>query len=109
MRTRAVSKFSAGANLSFTERISKLHLKRQELIRPVQENPKEYVLLSIRDLAQRLKTDPATVLRIVRGLGFDSYREFKAYLHELSIASDVAVIPEHGGDKKRKLQEVSDN
>jgi len=91
MRTRAVSKFSAGANLSFTERISKLHLKRQELIRPVQENPKEYVLLSIRDLAQRLKTDPATVLRIVRGLGFDSYREFKAYLHELSIASATSL------------------
>jgi len=91
MRTRAVSKFSAGANLSFTERISKLHLKRQELIRPVQENPKEYVLLSIRDLAQRLKTDPATVLRIVRGLGFDSYREFKSYLHELSIASATSL------------------
>jgi RpiR family carbohydrate utilization transcriptional regulator len=89
MRTRATNRFSN--NSSFTERIGKLHLKRQELIRPVQENPKEYVLLSIRDLAQRLKTDPATVLRIVRGLGFDSYREFKAYLHELSIASATSL------------------
>src|SRR6516165_10471209 len=28
---------------------------------------------------------------------------------ELSIASDAAVIPKHGSDKKRKLQEVSEN
>jgi DNA-binding MurR/RpiR family transcriptional regulator len=85
MKKRVKSTLQSGS-MSFTERISWLHKKRQELIRPVQENPREYVLLSIRDLA-RLKTDPATVLRIVRGLGFESYREFKAYLHELSIAS----------------------
>jgi len=90
VRKRAVTKVDS-AKLSFTERIGTLHLKRHELIRPVQENPKEYVLLSIRGLAARLKTDPATVLRIVRGLGFESYREFKAYLHELSIASATSL------------------
>ena len=77
--------------LSFSDRIACLNKTRQELIRPVQEHPREYVLMSIRGMAQRLKTDPATVLRIVRGLGFASYHEFKAYLHELSIASATSL------------------
>ena len=73
--------------MSFGERIARLHKKRQELIRPVQENPQDYVLMSVRALAEKLQTDPATVMRIVQGLGFDSYKDFKAYLHELSIAN----------------------
>jgi RpiR family carbohydrate utilization transcriptional regulator len=68
------------------ERIDKLSVKRQEIIRPILEHPKEYVLLSVRSLAERLNTDPATVVRIVRGLGFDSYRNFQRHLHEISIA-----------------------
>jgi DNA-binding MurR/RpiR family transcriptional regulator len=76
---------------SFAERIGWLNKKRKELIRPVQEHPRDYVLLSIRDLAGKLGTDPATVLRIVRGLGFGSYRTFKVYLHELSIASATSL------------------
>jgi len=72
--------------LSFADRVARLNRTRRELIRPVQEHPRDYVLMSIRAMAQSLKTDPATVLRIVRGIGFSSYREFKAYLHELSIA-----------------------
>jgi DNA-binding MurR/RpiR family transcriptional regulator len=68
------------------ELIEKLSVKRQEIIRPILEHPREYVLLSVRSMAQRLKTDPATVVRIVRGLGFDSYRNFQKHLHELSIA-----------------------
>lgn len=77
--------------MSFSERIAGLHKKRRELMRPVQENPRMYVLMSIRALAKELQTDPATVLRIVRGLGFASYREFKTYLHELSIASATSL------------------
>lgn len=76
---------------SFAERISRLSKKRRELIRPIQEHPREYVLLPIRDVAAKLRTDPATVLRIVRGLGFASYRTFKVYLHELSIASATSL------------------
>ncbi|ABF43058.1 transcriptional regulator, RpiR family [Candidatus Koribacter versatilis Ellin345] len=77
--------------LSFAERMERLSKKRSELIRPVQERPRDYVLLSIRDVAAKLGTDPATVLRTVRGLGFESYREFKAYLHQLSIASATSL------------------
>ena len=76
---------------SFSERIALLHQKRRELIRPVQENPRDFVLSSIRDLAKKLKTDPATVLRIVRAMGFPSYRDFKSYLHDLSVASATSL------------------
>src|SRR5690348_8419177 len=77
--------------LSFGERIGQLSVKRQELIRPVQERPRDYVLLPIRDVARKLGTDPATVLRIVRTMGFPSYRQFKTYLHELSVASATSL------------------
>ena len=68
-----------------TERINQLTSKRQEIIRPILENPREFVLLSVRSMAKRLHTDPATVVRIVRGLGFPSYRDFQRHLHDLSI------------------------
>jgi hypothetical protein len=60
--------------------------KRQEILRPVLEHPRGFVLLSVRAMAKRLGTDPATVVRIVRVLGFDSFREFQKHLHDLSIA-----------------------
>jgi DNA-binding MurR/RpiR family transcriptional regulator len=68
------------------ERIDQLSIKRQEIIRPILEHPREYVLLSVRAMAKRLRTDPATIVRIVRGLGFGSYKEFQHHLHELSLA-----------------------
>ncbi len=71
---------------SLAERIELLSAKRQEIIRPILEHPRDYVLLSVRAMAKRLHTDPATVVRIVRGLGFESYRDFQRHLHDLSIA-----------------------
>ncbi|MGC1485672.1 MAG: MurR/RpiR family transcriptional regulator [Candidatus Acidiferrum sp.] len=71
---------------SLAERIELLSAKRQEIIRPILEHPRDYVLLSVRAMAKRLKTDPATVVRIVRGLGFATYRDFQRHLHDLSIA-----------------------
>lgn len=71
---------------SLAERIDLLSTKRQEIIRPILEHPREYVLLSVRAMAKRLQTDPATVVRIVRSLGFASYRDFQRHLHDLSIA-----------------------
>jgi DNA-binding MurR/RpiR family transcriptional regulator len=77
--------FSAGKCL---ERLSR---KRQELIRPVLENPREFVLLSARSLAQRLHVDPATAVRVVLSMGFPSYRDFQRYLHELSISQATSL------------------
>ena len=37
-------------------------------------------------MAERLRTDTATMLRVIRGMGFSGYPEFRRYLHELAIA-----------------------
>jgi DNA-binding MurR/RpiR family transcriptional regulator len=71
---------------SLSDKLRHLSPKRQEIIRPVLENPRSYVLLSVRALASRLGTDPATTVRIVQGLGFPTYKDFQRHLHDLSVA-----------------------
>lgn len=83
---RDPSSSSSGQAVNLHERLGKLTAKRQEILRPVLEHPRGFVLLSVRAMAKRLGTDPATVVRIVRVLGFDSFREFQKHLHDLSIA-----------------------
>ena len=91
---------SQATTLNLAERIDHLSIKRQEIIRPILEHPREYVLLSVRAMAARLKTDPATIVRIVRGLGFGSYREFQRHLHEVSLAyaTSLDTMQSGGGD-----------
>ena len=87
------------------ERIDQLTVKRQEIIRPILEHPREYVLLSVRALAKKLGTDPATIVRIVRGLGFESYREFQHYLHELSLAFATSLDTMQAGAGREGMPE----
>ena len=61
--------------------------KRQQIIRPVLESPREFVLLNVRDMARRLSTGPATIIRIVQAMGFEGYKDFQHYLHDLSVTS----------------------
>jgi DNA-binding MurR/RpiR family transcriptional regulator len=77
--------------LSLSARLNLLSTKRQEIVRPALEHPREFVLRSVRAAAKRLKTDPATMVRIVRGMQFGSYRQFQHYLHELSIAYSTSL------------------
>ena len=72
--------------INLHERLGRLTAKRQEILRPILEQPRGFVLLSVRDMAKRLSTDPATLVRIVRALGFANFREFQKHLHDLSIA-----------------------
>ena len=74
----------------------------REIIRPVLETPRAFVLLPVRALAQQLGSDPATTLRIVRRLGFERYRDFQRYLHELSIAHATSL------DRMRKSPRLGD-
>src|ERR1700733_9152948 len=67
--------------------LAELSEKRQLIIRPVLESPREFVLLNVRDMARRLATGPATIVRIVQALGFRSFKDFKHYLHDLSVTS----------------------
>ena len=49
-------------------------------------------------MAKRLNTDPATVVRIVRALGFASFRDFQKHLHDLSIAFATSADTMKAGD-----------
>jgi RpiR family transcriptional regulator, carbohydrate utilization regulator len=86
MPTRNESKHSA-LHPQPPHPLDQLSDRRQAIIRPVLENPREFVLLNVRDMARRLATAPSTVVRIVRALGFESYRDFQHYLHDLSVTS----------------------
>jgi len=74
-----------------SERLNLLNAKRQELMRPVFENPREHVLLSTRKLAQRLRVNSATAIRIVQSMGFESYKQFQRFLYELAIAQATSL------------------
>lgn len=71
---------------SVSELVGSLSRNRRELIRPVLQHPRGFVLLSVREMAHKLETDPATTLRIVQSMGFAKYRDFQRYLHESAIA-----------------------
>lgn len=74
-----------------------LSARRRELIRPVLDRPRDYVLLSVRKLAEALGSDAMTVLRTIRGMGFASYPEFRRYLHELALVQATQIDPIQGG------------
>lgn len=98
--TRSSKRMAVPQN-SLAEKLRHLSPKRQEIIRPVLENPRSYVLLSVRALADRLGTDPATTVRIVQGLGFATYKDFQRHLRDLSVAYatslDTMKAPEREG------------
>jgi DNA-binding MurR/RpiR family transcriptional regulator len=85
------SQYRQGVAPDLAVNVNGLSLRRQELIRPVLENPREFVLLSVRALAQKLRVDPATAIRVVLRMGFGSYREFQHYLHELSVSQATSL------------------
>lgn len=76
---------------SLAQRVAALSPKRRETIRPALEHPRSFVLLSVRDMATRLGSDPATIVRIARSMRFPSYKAFQQYLHELSIANATSL------------------
>ena len=63
--------------------------KRRELIGPVLDEPRHYVLMSVRKLAEALGADAMAVLRAIRGMGFKGYADFRSYLHELALAQST--------------------
>jgi DNA-binding MurR/RpiR family transcriptional regulator len=99
MRNRRANQHSG--SFSWHDRLVGLPPKRQELVRPVLEDPRSFLFLSIRALAGRLRSDTSTMLRTIRGMGFAGYPDFRRYLHELSIAHTTsldAMLAGVGGD-----------
>lgn len=91
MKRNANGQRAEHRNPNLGQTFALLTRKRQELFRPVLENPRGYVLLSVRELARRLKVDAATAVRIILKMGFGSYREFQHYLHELSVSQATSL------------------
>ncbi len=96
--------------------LDQLSGKRQEIIRPVLESPRDFVLLNVRDMARQLATAPTTIVRIVQALGFQSYKDFQHYLHDLSVTSatildsmeaagDTTETPKFLRDSRKQIQE----
>jgi DNA-binding MurR/RpiR family transcriptional regulator len=87
--------------INLHERLGSLSAKRQEIVRPILEHPRGFVLLSVRAMAIRLNTDPATLVRVVRALGFAGFRDFQRHLHDLSIAFATSADTMQSADAKR--------
>jgi RpiR family carbohydrate utilization transcriptional regulator len=87
------------SRLSLAERVAALSVRRREIIRPVLEHPRSFVLLSVRDMAARLGSDPATIVRIARSMRFASYKALQQYLHELSIANATSLDTMQSGPR----------
>lgn len=78
------------ANLKVPSELTRsLTPKRRELIAPVLDQPRHYVLMSVRKLADAVGADAMAVLRAIRGMGFKGYAEFRSYLHELALAQST--------------------
>lgn len=86
MQVAKARRNGTGSGENLAARLTNLSDRRQQIIRPVLANPRQFVLLSVRDLAKALGTDAATIVRIVQGMGFENYRAFQHHLHEASIA-----------------------
>jgi len=76
---------------SLSEWMEHLSPRRRELIQKVLQEPRAYVLLSLRAASERLDTDSATFVRTVKRMGFESYRAFQTYLQDLSIVNATSV------------------
>jgi RpiR family carbohydrate utilization transcriptional regulator len=99
--TRSKRNSKPARALSLPGRIALLNAKRQATIQPALEHPRKFVLQSVRAAATKLKTDPAIMIRIVRGMHFKSYREFQQYLQELSIAQATSPDTMQTGGSQR--------
>ncbi len=108
MPTRKESKHTA-YEPQWPQTLDQLSDRHQHIIRPVLENPREFVLLNVRDMGRRLATAPTTIVRVVRALGFASYKDFQHYLHDLSVTSatilDSMQSAEHTAEPPKFLQD----
>lgn len=102
-REKGVSE-AAPSTADVVRRIASLTPRRQEMVRPLFEDPREFVLLSIRGTSEKLKTDGSFLLRTIKQLGFASYSDFKRFLHELAISNATSL--ERMQEQDQKLSSV---
>jgi DNA-binding MurR/RpiR family transcriptional regulator len=73
-----------------------LNHRRRRLLQSIMENARESCFLSSRQLAQRYRVDPATIVRTVQALGYERFGEFAIDLrgHFLHTLTPYAVMQE---------------
>jgi hypothetical protein len=77
--------------------------KRRELIRPILDQPRQYVLMSVRKLAAAVGSDAMAVLRAIRGMGLESFHlqapeplRIRHVLQRDAAAGELLVLPRQG-------------
>src|SRR6202453_2571622 len=87
--------------------IDRLAPQRRGIILRILDEPRTYVLLSLRSSARHLKIDATTLLRIVQAIGFKRYHDFQQYLHDRSIAFSTAMDSmEASPDRKNSVEAI---
>jgi DNA-binding MurR/RpiR family transcriptional regulator len=102
MKTTRTAVASVKAEAEIAGKLESFSEQQRELIQSILEHPREYVLLSLRQVARKLSVDASTLLRWLRGLGFRQYADFRIYLHEraINLATSIEVLektPQHTG------------
>jgi RpiR family transcriptional regulator, carbohydrate utilization regulator len=109
---RSSNKKPVSARPRWDRLILGLSPRKQALVRPILEHPRDYVLLSLRGLARQLHQDPSTMLRTVQSMGFGSYAAFRQHLHDLSAVLatplDLMQTGREDGDMPSRLRSSLD-
>jgi DNA-binding MurR/RpiR family transcriptional regulator len=83
-------------------RLNAMQSQRRKVIQSIFDHPREYVLLSLRQMARKLGQDPSTLLRTIRALGFKHYRDFRTYLHNrvVTFATSLEAMEQRGRSRR---------
>ncbi len=91
MKITKTSKTMIKRDIEIARKLDSLSAQQREFLQPVFDHPRDYILLSLRQVARKLDVDPSTLLRWLRGLGFHQYADFRVYLHERGIAMATSI------------------
>jgi RpiR family transcriptional regulator, carbohydrate utilization regulator len=61
---------------------TRLNTHRRQLVQAILDSPSETFFLSSRQLAQRYRVDPATIVRTIQALGYERFADFAADLRQ---------------------------
>ncbi len=84
-------KMLVARDIEIARKLGSLSDQQRGFLQPIFEHPRDYTLLSLRQVARKLNVDPSTLLRWLRGLGFHQYADFRLYLHERGIAMATSI------------------
>ena len=78
-------------DIEIARKLESLSDQQRGFLQPIFDHPRDYTLLSLRQVGRKLVVDPSTLLRWIRGLGFRQYADFRLYLHERGIAMATSI------------------